>query len=70
MPPQNRLLCIDDSKFTCSLLADIFNGLNCETFAAHRMSDALGLLQSQHFDRYILKGTSLESEVPGRGNGQ
>ena len=50
--PKKRILCVEDDKDTCELLGILFS--NYEVIFAGSLKEAFSLLESQHFDLYVL----------------
>jgi len=50
--PKKRILCVEDDKDTCELLGILF--LEYEVVFAGSLKEAFSLLESQHFDLYVL----------------
>lgn len=49
---QKRILCVEDDKDTCELLALLFS--DYEVIFAHSIGEAFALVEKQHFDLYVL----------------
>lgn len=50
--PKKRILCVEDDKDTCELLGILFS--DYEVVFAGSIKEAFSLLESQHFDLYVL----------------
>ena len=50
--PKKRILCVEDDKDTCELLGILFS--DYEVVFADSIKKAFSLLESQHFDLYVL----------------
>lgn len=50
--PQKRILCVEDDKDTCELLSILFS--EYEVIFAGSIKEAFSLLESRHFDLYVL----------------
>lgn len=50
--PKKRILCVEDDKDTCELLGILF--AEYEVVFAGSLREAFSLLESQHFDLYVL----------------
>lgn len=50
--PKKRILCVEDDRDTCELLSILFS--EYEVVFAESIREALSLLESQHFDLYVL----------------
>lgn len=50
--PKKRILCVEDDKDTCELLGILFS--EYEVIFADSLKQAFSLLESQHFDLYVL----------------
>jgi DNA-binding response OmpR family regulator len=49
---KKRILCVEDDKDTCELLGVLFSGY--EVVFADSLKQAFSLLETQHFDLYVL----------------
>ena len=50
--PKKRILCVEDDKDTCELLSILFS--EYEVVFAGSLREAFSLLESKHFDLYVL----------------
>jgi DNA-binding response OmpR family regulator len=50
--PKKRILCVEDDRDTCELLSLLFS--EYEVVFAASLREAFSLLESQHFDLYVL----------------
>jgi DNA-binding response OmpR family regulator len=50
--PKKRILCVEDDRDTCELLSILFS--EYEVVFAGSIKEAFSLLESQHFDLYVL----------------
>lgn len=50
--PKKRILCVEDDKDTCELLNILF--ADYEVVFAENLSEAFALLETEHFDLYVL----------------
>ncbi|HEX8370894.1 MAG TPA: response regulator [Pyrinomonadaceae bacterium] len=50
--PKKRILCVEDDKDTCELLSILFS--EYDVFFADSLREAFSLLESEHFDLYVL----------------
>lgn len=50
--PKKRILCVEDDRDTCDLLAILFS--EYEVVFARSLHEAFSLLDGQHFDLYVL----------------
>ncbi|HEX8736034.1 MAG TPA: response regulator [Pyrinomonadaceae bacterium] len=50
--PKKRILCVEDDKDTCELLSILFS--EYEVVFASSLREAFSLLESEHFDLYVL----------------
>jgi DNA-binding response OmpR family regulator len=54
MPPQKRILCVDDDADTCEVLIRLLKQENYESESVEGIEDALDLTEKETFDLYIL----------------
>lgn len=54
MPPQKRILCVDDDADTCEVLTRLLKQENYESESVEGIEEALDLTEKETFDLYIL----------------